>query len=73
MYKCVFTHNYARKSVLFHQSKGLDLIKDGFWVDRNLEMRGDGEWEHVVYWIPPSQILYVKKVKVKGAKHDEEF
>lgn len=63
--KVWFSHRGVEVNAMLPEGRGVVSIKDGFWCDGDLNPTFES---HAVYWIPPSQILYVEKVRVSGAK-----
>ena len=57
-YHCVFKFDNHRKSV--YSDNGIAAFSDGFWVTKDFRYTVLSDCE---YWIPPSAILYVRKVR----------
>jgi hypothetical protein len=59
IYVCVF--EWDRKDYATTSERGIQEFKDGFWVNASKQLAlGDDN----VYWIPPSAIGYIHKVRV---------
>ncbi len=65
-YKCIFnfTKVYRVDGQHHHvtsQHDGIHAFIDGFWLNEDLKFTKGSDCK---YWIPPSQIRYIEKVKV---------
>ncbi len=65
-YKCRFNfpEEYTRRG-MFHEvsydQDGLHAFTSGFWITEDLKFTKGSDCK---FWIPPSQILYIEKVKI---------
>jgi hypothetical protein len=69
-YVCTFTFNPLQKSCLDlhimtvrYSYDGVSAFRDGFWIDKCFRFTKGSKG---VYWISPSQIQYIQKVKKDG-------
>ncbi len=65
-YKCIFNfgavYNFDRKPhCVSYDQDGLHAFTSGFWINLDLKFTKGSDCK---YWIPPSQILYIEKVKI---------
>ncbi len=63
-YKCVFNfsriHKLNGEPHIVHYEEGIYAFAGGFWIDEDLHFTKGSDCK---YWIPPSQILYIEKVR----------
>lgn len=58
-YRVWFTIRVSSHLQAFETGLGPANFKDGFWVNKDLEHSNASD---VLYWVPPSQLLYIEKV-----------
>ncbi len=65
-YKCVFTFNHpdmgqvTRRYSVIYDGDGLFAYTNGFWITKDVKFTKGSDCK---YWIPPSQIKYIEKIK----------
>ena len=63
IYRCTYEHQGLLLTV---ESRFLICIKDGFFIDKTLEITHDSD--RSTFWIPPSQIKHVK-IEERGGRN----
>ena len=63
IYRCAYSppHRKLESTAYVDSEGGIADFKDGFWITKNGKFT---KGAHCVFWIPPSSIQYVVKIKV---------
>jgi len=70
-YRCYFEFKELKQGIIYSRSDihrvsysndGIWAFTNGFWITHELKFTKGSDAK---YWIPPSQILYIEKVKVE--------
>lgn len=67
-YKCVFEFGViykvpSRPHEVTYDQDGIHAFTNGFWINEELKFTKGSD---NLYWIPPSQILYIEKIRREG-------
>ncbi len=58
-YKCIFRFNGSHE--VTYDGDGIHAYTQGFWITQELEFTKGSDCK---YWIPPSRILFIEKIKI---------